>query len=208
MLISFTKLLTSIPRIQPVSRYKYHVFEEDEKNWLEGSERPIFNTVAKPVPSGALNRVWNATSLGAGMLSGAIGNGLRSGFKGNFADWVLQKNNIEKMAESLLKMRGAALKLGQFLSFLDEEIVPRELTKALERAREQAYIMPELQLESQMRANLGDDWESMFESFEREPFAAASIGQVHKAVYKGQQVAVKVQYPGVRDSIDSDIYNI
>ena len=59
-----------------------------------------------------------------------------------------------------------------------------------------------------MRANLGDDWESMFDSFEREPFAAASIGQVHKAVYKGQQVAVKVQYPGVRDSIDSDIYNI
>ena len=89
MLISFTKLLTSIPRIQPVSRYKFHVFEEDEKNWLEGSERPIFTTVAKPVPSSALNRVWNATSLGAGMLSGAIGNGLRSGFKGNFADWVL-----------------------------------------------------------------------------------------------------------------------
>jgi aarF domain-containing kinase len=55
---------------------------------------------------------------------------------------------------------------------------------------------------------MGSDWESKFDSFDMEPFAAASIGQVHKAVYQGKEVAVKIQYPGVATSIDSDLYNL
>ena len=59
-----------------------------------------------------------------------------------------------------------------------------------------------------MRNAFGPDWQELFEEFEWEPFAAASIGQVHKAVYQGKPWAVKVQYPGVAESIDSDLYNL
>ena len=59
-----------------------------------------------------------------------------------------------------------------------------------------------------MRNAFGPDWENQFEEFDWEPFAAASIGQVHKAVYKGIPCAIKVQYPGVAESIDADLSNL
>lgn len=59
-----------------------------------------------------------------------------------------------------------------------------------------------------MRESFGPDWQDLFEDFDWEPFAAASIGQVHKAKYKGMDVAIKVQYPGVAESIDSDLANL
>lgn len=79
----------------------------------------------------------------------------------------------------------------------------------LERVRQQANIMPMRQLENVLAAELGDDWRSRFAEFHEEPIAAASIGQVHHAVlHNGRHVAVKVQYPGVADSIDSDLDNL
>ena len=70
--------------------------------------------------------------------------------------------------------------------------------------------MPSYQRDSVLVRNLGQDWRSLFSNFEERPFAAASIGQVHKATLKsnGKEVAVKVQYPGVRNSIDSDLNNL
>ena len=69
--------------------------------------------------------------------------------------------------------------------------------------------MPDSQVDQMLKEELGVDWMNRFQEFDRKPIAAASIGQVHKAVTKsGQQVAVKVQYPGVAESIDSDLQNL
>jgi len=84
--------------------------------------------------------------------------------------------------------------------------MPPQLQKALERVRANADFMPQWQLEGILKHELGTDWNSLFTQFEQTPFAAASIGQVHRGVVlDGRSVAVKVQYPGVAESIDSDI---
>lgn len=104
---------------------------------------------------------------------------------------------------------GAALKLGQMLSLQDEHMISPEFQKILERVRQSANIMPIKQLNKVMEKELGSDWRSKFKEFEEQPMAAASIGQVHRAVLlDGREVAVKVQYPGVEKSIDSDIANL
>ena len=117
----------------------------------------------------------------------------------------------ERLAEGLCRMRGAALKLGQMLSLSDESLLPPAIAAVLERVRAQADVMPSRQLELVMGAELGSDWRARLggAAFESAPFAAASIGQVHRATLPdGRRVAVKVQYPGVADSIVSDIGNL
>jgi aarF domain-containing kinase len=76
--------------------------------------------------------------------------------------------------------------------------------------QDSADYMPPFQRDQVLVENLGQDWRDLFSSFEEKPFAAASIGQVHKATLRsnGKDVAVKVQYPGVRNSIDSDLNNL
>ena len=105
-------------------------------------------------------------------------------------------------------MRGAALKLGQFISFQDDSMFSTKLMKALEKARNEANVMPPNWLEEIMIANFGSEYLDNMEYFENVPFAAASIGQVHKAKVDGMDVAIKIQFPGVKESIDSDIANM
>jgi aarF domain-containing kinase len=106
-------------------------------------------------------------------------------------------------------MRGAALKVGQMLSIQDESMLPPQLAAILHRVRNQADVMPQRQLHRALAQQLGDDWRNKLLSFDDIPFAAASIGQVHKAVlHDGTQVVIKVQYPGVATSISSDIRNV
>lgn len=78
------------------------------------------------------------------------------------------------------------------------------------RVQNQANYMPKWQMERVMTQNLGSDWRTLYDNFSEKPIAAASIGQVHSAIYKpsGSSVAVKVQYPGVAESIDSDLNNL
>ena len=123
---------------------------------------------------------------------------------------VLSPQNIERMARKFSKMRGAALKLGQMLSFQDASILPKEIQQILLRVQNSAHYMPPGQLERVMSKELGLNWrERLFTSFDDVPIAAASIGQVHTAVAEDlTPVVVKVQYPGVVDSIDSDLNNI
>lgn len=121
----------------------------------------------------------------------------------------LSEASAEKLAESLCKMRGAALKLGQMLSIQDNSKLSPTLSKALDRVRQSADYMPFKQLNKQLKQELGENWNDIFESFDTIPIAAASIGQVHKAVLKdGSVVAVKIQYPGVSESIHSDLNNL
>ncbi|XP_057736885.1 protein ABC transporter 1, mitochondrial [Arachis stenosperma] len=121
----------------------------------------------------------------------------------------LSERNAERLALALCRMRGAALKIGQMLSIQDESLVPAPILAALEIVRQGADVMPKSQLNEVLNAELGPDWSTKLISFDYEPIAAASIGQVHKAVMKdGMQVAMKIQYPGVANSIESDIENV
>lgn len=123
---------------------------------------------------------------------------------------VISKATTDKMVETLSRARGAALKVGQMLSIQDDAIIPKHIADVFERVRQSADYMPFSQVESQLIYSFGKDWEtSLFQSFEQKPFAAASIGQVHRAVTKsGEPVAVKIQYPKVAESIDSDVENL
>ena len=92
----------------------------------------------------------------------------------------------------------------------DSKMLPEAVTLLLQRLQDSADFMPASQRDRVLSQNLGADWRDLFENFEEIPMAAASIGQVHGAVLKktGQRVAVKVQYPGVADSINSDLNNL
>jgi len=106
-------------------------------------------------------------------------------------------------------MRGVPLKLGQALSMQEEYLIPKPISEALARAQKSADILPQSQLNQMLESELGTSWRSHFKDFESKPIAAASIGQVHRACTKeGVDVAVKVQYPGVAESIDSDLNNL
>jgi aarF domain-containing kinase len=90
----------------------------------------------------------------------------------------LSEGNAERLALALCRMRGAALKVGQMLSIQDESLVPRPILDALERVRQGADVMPRRQLMKVISAELGPNWRDRLESFEEEPIASASIGQV------------------------------
>lgn len=122
---------------------------------------------------------------------------------------MLSEKNAERLANALCHMRGAALKLGQMLSLQDENILPPRFQAALDKVRAGADVMPRKQLESVMKENLGKNWRDEFVEFDDTPMAAASIGQVHAATLaEDEQVVLKVQYPGVAKSIESDIDNL
>eukprot|EP00891_Asterochloris_glomerata_P001525 jgi/Astpho2/1525/e_gw1.00026.28.1_t len=121
----------------------------------------------------------------------------------------LTEQNAQRLADALCRMRGAALKLGQMLSIQDEGMLPPQFQAALERVRAGADIMPRGQLESVISAELGPEWRSKLKEFDDEPLAAASIGQVHSGVlHDGRRVVMKIQYPGVARSIESDVDNL
>ena len=118
-------------------------------------------------------------------------------------------SNALRLTEGLSHMRGAALKLGQMLSMDTGLVLSPQLTQILASLRDDAKHMPPKQLQTALNAEWGPGWYSRFARFDVRPFAAASIGQVHRAVTRdGQDLAIKVQYPGVRASIDSDVDNI
>lgn len=117
--------------------------------------------------------------------------------------------NAQKLAQRLAGMRGAAMKMGQMLSMESAEILPREFTDALAALRDSANRMPLRQLHGVLGREYGKGWQARFETFDEEPVAAASIGQVHRAVtVDGRELALKIQYPGVAKSIDSDVDNM
>ncbi|MCU0990590.1 MAG: AarF/ABC1/UbiB kinase family protein [Xanthomonadales bacterium] len=121
----------------------------------------------------------------------------------------LTATNAEKLARRLAGMRGAAMKMGQMLSMESADILPREFTEALATLRDSANRMPRSQVRGVLGREYGKGWEGKFETFDYEPAAAASIGQVHRARTRdGRDLALKIQYPGVARSIDSDVDNM
>ncbi|KAK9488728.1 ABC1 family-domain-containing protein [Lipomyces starkeyi] len=182
------------------------------------TDRPRVHTMTEsPVPSTRIGRIFHYGSLVTGMGIGAIREGVRrmgdseeSSHVGQSQSLFMSPANLEMLVRKLSRMRGAALKLGQMISFQDSSFLPPEIQQVLNRVQDSADYMPRRQLERVMTQDLGPSWRDKFSSFEEVPIAAASIGQVHAAVLSstGQPVAVKVQYPGVASSISSDLNNL
>ena len=118
-----------------------------------------------------------------------------------------------KMVETLGHMKGAAMKIGQFASFIDIDFIPEEYREMyqeqLARLRNDAPAMPwEDVVEVLEEEYDGEPVESLFDSIERDAFAAASIGQVHRGrLIDGREVAVKIQYPGIAEALEADLKN-
>lgn len=166
------------------------------------------------VPATRVGRAIGFAQLGVGLAFGAVGE-LSSRFMGGGStstSIVGTDANADRLSATLCRMRGAALKMGQMLSIQDESLLPPALTKALNQVRQGANAMPTHQMIKQMESQLGTNWRDKFDEFDESPFAAASIGQVHRAKLTigsiAKDVVVKVQYPGVAKSIESDLKNL
>ena len=164
------------------------------------------------VPTGRAARLLKLGGIASGIAGNVAAGGLRalaSGKRPDLAQLLLTPANSVRLTDGLSHLRGAALKLGQMLSMDTGLVLPGELTAILGRMRDDARHMPPKQLQSALNAEWGSGWYGRFARFDVRPFAAASIGQVHRAVTRdGHDLAIKVQYPGVRASIDSDVDNV
>ncbi|XP_036611330.1 atypical kinase COQ8A, mitochondrial [Trichosurus vulpecula] len=172
----------------------------------------------RKVPVTRIGRLANfgglAVGLGFGALAEVAKKSLRSensaGKKAVLdSSPFLSEANAERIVSTLCKVRGAALKLGQMLSIQDDAFINPQLAKIFDRVRQSADFMPLKQMTKTLNSDLGPNWRDKLEYFEERPFAAASIGQVHLARMKdGREVAMKIQYPGVAQSINSDVNNL
>lgn len=164
------------------------------------------------MPSSRIARLSKFGGLAARIAGNMLVDGVKQvsrGEKLNRQDLLLTPNNVEQFANKLANLRGAAMKLGQMISMDAGELLSPELSALLARLRADAEPMPHKQLVHLLKTSWGEHWLDSFSHFDLRPFAAASIGQVHKATLaNGQALAVKVQYPGVRQSIESDVDNV
>jgi aarF domain-containing kinase len=190
----------------------------------------------RKVPASRVTRLWHIGGLVAGLGISFVNHSLSKPFRdssGNDSS-IWNSANAERLATTLSRMRGAALKLGQMLSIqgapsqkttimrinvfmtssclaivADENLLPPKVAEVLERVRRSADFMPFRQVERVLIEELGENWRTKFKKFEEKPIAAASIGQVHRGVLpSGREVVVKVQYPGIAKSINSDLANL
>lgn len=167
---------------------------------------------AGAVPGGRLSRLGVFGRLAGGVAGGMIAEGARrlaDGERPRMRDMLLTPGNMARVADQLSHLRGAAMKLGQMISMDAGDFLPPELTQILARLRDRAHHMPPAQLQQALAREWGTNWRRRFAYFDATPLAAASIGQVHRArLPDGRELAIKVQYPGVRESIDADVDNV
>ncbi|WP_062227580.1 ABC1 kinase family protein [Aureimonas frigidaquae] len=170
------------------------------------------NKPGRAVPSGRLSRLGQFGRLAGGLAGGMLAEGARrlaDGQRPQMRDMLLTPGNLLRVADRLSHLRGAAMKLGQMISLDAGDALPAELSQIMARLRASADPMPPAQLERVLTAEWGREWRLRFQRFDARPIAAASIGQVHRArTQDGRDLAIKIQYPGVRDSIDADVDNV
>eukprot|EP01117_Protostelium_nocturnum_P021030 TRINITY_DN994_c1_g1_i2.p1 TRINITY_DN994_c1_g1~~TRINITY_DN994_c1_g1_i2.p1 ORF type:complete len:450 (-),score=110.19 TRINITY_DN994_c1_g1_i2:1391-2740(-) len=189
-----------------------------EEEWINVSEENLemknkmLSGRERKVPTSRMGRAWYFGTMAMGIGMGAVGESIKRSVgmsDSKYKSTIVSESNVRKLTDGLSRMRGAALKIGQMMSLQDDKLLPPELNAIIERVRNSADYMPASQLNKMVETELGENWKDKFQEFEMKPFAAASIGQVHKAVLTdGTKVAVKVQYPGIADSIDSDVNNL
>ena len=164
------------------------------------------------VPARRIERLGKLGSLTAGVASSMALNGVKQlaqGKRPSLRNLLLTPSNVKRVSDQLAQMRGAAMKIGQLMSMDAGDVLPPELSQILVRLRDNAHPMPPAQLKRVLNAEWPAQWLRSFHKFDVQPIAAASIGQVHRGqLTDGRDLAIKVQYPGVAKSIDSDIANV
>lgn len=167
---------------------------------------------SKSVPTSRFARLSKFGLLASKVAGNVLLDGAKTIAKGeklNRQSLIMSSKNIENLAEQLAQLRGAAMKLGQLLSMDSGELLPPELSQLLARLRSDGHAMPHKQLVGMFKSQWGEEWLDKLSHIELKPFAAASIGQVHKAnLENGKALAIKVQYPGIAKSIESDVDNL
>jgi predicted unusual protein kinase regulating ubiquinone biosynthesis (AarF/ABC1/UbiB family) len=162
------------------------------------------------IPRNSVQRGVKLAGLPLGFAGrAALGLGKRIG--GKSAELVaqeIQQRTADQVFRVLGELKGGAMKLGQALSIF-EAALPPELAgpyrATLTKLQESAPPLPTSTVYRVLTADLGEDWRDSFESFDDQPAAAASIGQVHRAVWQdGRKVAVKIQYPGAGKALLND----
>jgi predicted unusual protein kinase regulating ubiquinone biosynthesis (AarF/ABC1/UbiB family) len=152
-------------------------------------------------------------SQGARYAATRAANLARSKDEGAAAIDARHLEAAERMVDVLGTMKGAAMKIGQLASFIDTEFIPEEYRELyqekLASLRSEAPSMPWKKVKSVLEEEWdGEPVEELFEDFDHDATAAASIGQVHRAVLPdGRKVAVKVQYPGIAEALRADLQN-
>ena len=171
-----------------------------------------FDGRGRAVPKGRLSRLGVFGRLAGSVAGGVVAEGARrlaDGERPRMSELLLTPANVSRVTDQLSHLRGAAMKLGQMISMDAGDILPAELTTILARLRDRAHHMPPSQLQQVLAQQWGKDWRTRFARFGASPIAAASIGQVHRATTPdGRELAIKVQYPGVKESIDADVDNV
>ncbi len=159
--------------------------------------------------SGVLPRGYRLGKLGVSLVGSYLGYQIQNIFLGETAKPErkarFQRKASRRLREELGAMKGPVMKLGQLLS-MQSGSLPEEAVQELANLQMQAPGMHSSLARVQFKSALGKYPEEMFREFDPEPFAAASLGQVHRAVtFKGEKVAVKIQYPAIRSAIESDL---
>src|ERR1700756_3043403 len=174
-------------------------------------------TKGDKIPTSRVGRTARIGSLAAGQaLREASTRAANVGRSPEARQVALERRQIEaaeQIVEALGTMKGAAMKVGQVLSFLDVGMVPEEYREEFQRKlavlRDSAPTVTFKDMKKVIEQELEDPVEEVFAEFDQEPLAAASIGQVCRArLHGGREVALKVQYPGVAAAVRADMQNL
>jgi predicted unusual protein kinase regulating ubiquinone biosynthesis (AarF/ABC1/UbiB family) len=169
------------------------------------------------IPTSRVARTARVSGLAAGQAARQLGTRAANLTRGEDGRQVaLERRNLEaaeQIVAALGTMKGAAMKLGQVMSFLDVGLVPEEHREEFQRKlgelRDAAPKVRFADMRKVMESEYEDSLDEVFEAFDPEPIAAASIGQVYRArLHDGRDVAVKVQYPGVAQAVRADMQNL
>ncbi len=167
----------------------------------------------KPVPIGRFNRLWVLGTLQAKIAAAYLAWWLRGGYAStDKRERTLNETHLKaalKLLGGMSYLRGAVMKVGQIIA-THPDVAPEQFADVLGRLHFEAPPMHYSLLREFVRTELGADPEDVFDEFETTAFAAASLGQVHRARLKGssQQVAVKIQYPNIGRTIRADFANM
>lgn len=156
------------------------------------------------MPSGKIGRTGKFLKTGAKVGGNYLKHFAKKAVNKNIDKEELDKQNAKDIFESLTELKGSVLKMAQMMS-MDNSVLPKAFANQFALAQHSVPALSFPSVENIFRKQFGKSPFEIFDTFTRQAVNAASIGQVHQATLNGKKLAVKIQYPGVRESIQSDI---